>query len=100
MRDRTPIHPGEVLKEDFMVPLKITQYSLAQHLGVQQTRVSQIVNGKRGITADTAVRLSAAFETTPEFWLNLQSRYDLEVAQSNAKAIQKQVKPFDMRTAA
>ena len=102
MRDRPPIHPGEILKEEFMVPLKITQYSLAQHLGVQQTRVSQIVNGKRGITPDTAVRLSTAFHTTPEFWLNLQSRYDLEVAQEAAKNIRelcKALKRFKSRTA-
>lgn len=99
MRDRSPIHPGEILKEEFMVPLKITQYSLAQHLGVQQTRISQIVRGRRGITADTAFRLATAFDTTPEFWVNLQSRYDLEVAQESAKGIRKEVKPFDMQAA-
>ena len=75
------VHPGEVLLEDFLKPLHMSQYRLAKRLGVPQTQVSQIVRGKRSITASTAIRLSRFFGTTPEFWMNLQVMYDLEEAQ-------------------
>ena len=74
-----PIHPGEVLMEDLIVPLGLTQYRLAQDLSVPPRRINEIVHGKRAITADTALRLARYFGTTEQFWLNLQSRYDLEV---------------------
>ncbi|MBF0177867.1 MAG: HigA family addiction module antidote protein [Magnetococcales bacterium] len=77
-----PTHPGEILLEDFMKPLAITQYRLAKTMGVPPLRISQIVHGKRAITADTALRLARAFGTTPEFWLALQNRYDLESAKN------------------
>ncbi len=74
-----PVHPGEVLFEEFMRPHGISQYRLAKDLAVHPRRINQIVHGKRSITADTALRLSRHFGTTERFWLNLQSGYDLEV---------------------
>jgi len=76
-----PIHPGEVLLEDFMKPLGLSQYRVAQDIGVPALRISQIVNGKRAITADTAMRLARYFGTSPDVWLRLQARYDLEVVE-------------------
>ena len=72
------LHPGEILRDEFLEPHGVTQYRLAKELGIHETRVSDIVLGKRSITADTALRLAAFFETSPEFWLNLQTAYDLE----------------------
>ncbi len=72
------IHPGEVLNEEFLVPMNISAYRLAKELSIPQTRISEIIRGRRAITADTAMRLSHFFGTTPEFWLNLQNSYDLE----------------------
>jgi addiction module HigA family antidote len=79
MDDRIPnIHPGEILLEDFLIPMKITQYRLAKETNIDQTRISEIIKGKRSITTDTALRLSKYFGNSPEFWLNLQTHYDLE----------------------
>ena len=77
----SPIHPGEVLLEDFMKPLGLSQYRLAKDIGVTPIRISQIVNGQRTITVDTAMRLARYFGTSAEVWLHLQVRYDLEVAE-------------------
>jgi len=74
-----PIHPGEVLLAEFLEPLGVTQHRLAVAVGVPPRRINEIVHGKRGISADTALRLSRFFGTTDRFWLNLQSRYDLEI---------------------
>jgi len=74
-----PIHPGEILLEEFLEPMGITQYRLAKDVTVPPRRINEIVHGKRGISADTALRLSKYFGTTERFWLNLQTRYDLEV---------------------
>ena len=74
-----PIHPGEVLREEFLVPLGLSQYRLAKDLNVPVPRINAIVNEKRAITADTALRLARYFGTTDRFWMNLQVRYDLEV---------------------
>ena len=76
-----PIHPGEVLIEDFMKPLGLSQYRLAKDIGVTPIRISQIVNAKRSITVDTAMRLARYFGTSAIVWLRLQVRYDLEVAE-------------------
>ena len=73
-----PIHPGEILKEEFMVPLEITAYRLSKDLGIPQTRVSEILKGRRRISADTALRLSRYFGNSAKFWLGLQDDYDLE----------------------
>lgn len=74
---RIPIHPGEILLEEFLVPLGQTQVALAEHLGVSVQRINELVRGKRGVTPETAWLLSQALNTTPEFWLNLQASYDL-----------------------
>jgi addiction module HigA family antidote len=88
-----PIHPGEVLLEDFMKPLGLSQYRVAQDIGVPALRISQIVHGKRAITADTAMRLSRYFGTSPDVWLRLQVRYDLEVAErEHGERIDREVK--------
>ena len=75
----TPIHPGEVLMEEFLEPLRVSQNRLAVAIGVPPRRINEIVHGKRRITADTALRLAKFFGTTDRFWLNLQTRYDLEI---------------------
>ncbi len=74
-----PIHPGETLRVEFLEPLTISEYRLAKEIGVLPTRINEIVHGNRSITADTALRLARYFDTTPQFWLNLQNHYDLEV---------------------
>ena len=74
-----PIHPGEILLEEFMGPLGLSQYRVAKDIGVHPRRINEIVHGKRSMTADTALRLSRYFGTSERFWLNLQARYDLEV---------------------
>jgi addiction module HigA family antidote len=81
MNTLPPVHPGEVLLEDFMKPLGLSQYRLAKDIGVPALRISQIVRGQRAITADTALRLARYFGTSPDVWLRLQATYDLEVAQ-------------------
>lgn len=80
MRDLPPVHPGEHLREDFMVPLGLTAYRLAKDLDVPVTRIQAIIREKRSVTGDTALRLARYFGTTPEFWANLQRDYDLERA--------------------
>ena len=80
-----PIHPGEILLEEFLTPLGISQYRLAQAIAVPPRRINEIVHGKRGISPDTALRLARALGTTDRFWMNLQTRYDLDV-QSAAHA--------------
>jgi antitoxin HigA-1 len=75
--NRTPTHPGEILSREFLAQLGITQVALAAHIGVPVQRVNELVRGKRGVTPETAWLLAQAFETTPDFWLNLQATYDL-----------------------
>jgi addiction module HigA family antidote len=93
--DRIPFpHPGETIREDFLKPLRMSVNRLAQELRVPATRMNEIVNGRRGITADTALRLGRYFNTTPRFWLNLQASYDLAVvAESTAHEIERTVRP-------
>ena len=76
-KNRTPVHPGEILQEEFLIPLGLTQVRLAAHLGVPVQRINEIVRGKRGVTSDTAWLLAQALGTTREFWTNLQANYDL-----------------------
>lgn len=93
-RKLTPIHPGEILLHDFMVPLNLSKYALSKALAVTPIRISQIVRGQRGITADTALRLSRYFGTRPAWWLDLQTHYDLEMAKEQLEArITRTVKP-------
>lgn len=78
MKTLDNIHPGEVLKEEFLIPLEITAYRLAKDIGIPQTRISQIIKGKRRVSADTALRLSKYFGTSAKFWLGLQDDFDIE----------------------
>jgi addiction module HigA family antidote len=76
-----PVHPGEILNEEFMVPLGLSMNKMAMDLRVPVTRIADIVNEKRGITAETALRFARYFKNSPTFWMNLQTRYELEVAE-------------------
>jgi addiction module HigA family antidote len=80
-----PIHPGEVLREEFLESIGITQYRMAKDISVPPRRINEIVHGARAITADTALRLARYFGTTERFWMNLQTRYDLEVEKERLK---------------
>lgn len=80
-RKLAPIHPGDILMTEFLAPLGLSQYRLAQDLSVSPRRINEIVHGTRAVTADTALRLGRYFGTSAQFWLNLQSRYDLDVEQ-------------------
>jgi addiction module HigA family antidote len=83
--NRVPTHPGEILREEFLVPLGQTQVALAEHIGVPLQRVNELVRGKRGITPETAWLLAQALNTTPEFWVNLQTAYDLALSRPTRK---------------
>ena len=92
MTKRASIHPGEILQTEFLDELELSAYALAKALRVPVNRITGIVNGERAITADTALRLARFFDTTPEFWLNLQSHYDLAVAsRKRARIIEREV---------
>ncbi len=94
MADFATAHPGEVLREDFLKPLGLSQYALAKAIDVPQIRVSEVVNGKRAITPDTALRLARYFGTSAEFWMGMQATYDLEMARDQVgKKINARVHP-------
>ena len=86
MNELRNIHPGEVLMEEFLIPLEITAYRLSKDIGIPQTRISEILKGKRRITADTALRLSQYFGNSAKFWLGLQADYDIEEGMRSKKA--------------
>ena len=86
MRTKDLIHPGEILREEFMKPMGISQNALALALRVPATRIGEIVNERRGISADTALRLAKYFNTTSDFWMNLQTNYDLKIALTEKKS--------------
>ena len=90
----TPIHPGQVLLEDFLTPLDVTQHHVAISIGVPPRRINEIVHGKRRITADTALRLARYFGTTDRFWLNLQTRYDLEMEKDHLGTALERIRPL------
>ena len=90
----SPIHPGEVLLQEYLEPLGVTQHRLALAVGVPPRRINEIVHGKRRISADTALRLARYFGTTERFWLNLQSRYDLEVERDRLAPALEQIQPL------
>jgi len=81
-----PIHPGEILREEFLVPMKLTPYALAQACGVPRTRIERLAREETPVTADTALRLARYFGTTPQFWMNLQQLYELRLAESEVGA--------------
>jgi addiction module HigA family antidote len=94
-----PIHPGEVLQADFLEPLGVSQYRLAQDISVPARRINEIVHGKRAVSADTALRLARYFGTTERFWLNLQARFDLEQQRDVLGArLAKEVRVLDRAT--
>lgn len=96
-KKRKPVHPGEILSKDFMKPYRLSMNKLALDLRVPVTRIADIVAERRGISPDTALRLGRYFNTTPRFWLNLQTRYDLEVAEDeNLAKIERDVRPIEM----
>ncbi|MGH3899100.1 MAG: HigA family addiction module antitoxin [Pseudonocardiaceae bacterium] len=90
----SPIHLGEVLLQEYLEPLSVTQHRLAVAIGVPPHRINEIVHGKRRISADTALRLARCFGTTERFWLNLQSRYDLEVERDRLAPTLEQIQPL------
>ena len=93
MRKLAPIHPGEVLQADFLAPLALSQYRLAQDISVPPRRINEIVHGKRAISADTALRLARYFGTSERFWMNLQGRYDLEVERDRLASVLDEIHP-------
>ena len=93
------IHPGEILKEEFLAPLEITAYRLSKETFIPQTRIGEIVKGNRRITADTALRLSKYFGTTAKFWLGLQDDYDLEEEQNSKESELKNIHPLNSNAA-
>jgi len=96
-----PVHPGEVLLEEFIKPLNLSQHRLAVEIGVDGRRINEIVLGTRSITADTALRLSRYFGVSAQFWLGLQAEYDLDVAMDNlGDRLEREVRPRPMATAA
>jgi antitoxin HigA-1 len=86
-RKIAPVHPGEILKEEFLDPMAISQYRLAKNISVPPRRINEIVHGKRSISADTALRLGRFFGISPQFWINLQSHYDLEIEKDKLGAL-------------
>lgn len=99
-RKLKPVHPGEVLREEFMKPLGLSRNKLALQLRVPATRISEIYHERRGITADTALRLARLFNTSAAFWINLQSRYELEIAEDREAAkIARDVQPLETAAA-
>lgn len=95
-----PVHPGEVLREDFLVPMQLSAGALARIVGVPRTRIERLVNGQTALTADTALRLARAFGTTPAFWMGLQAQYDLERAEDELGAGLKKITPITRDAAA
>jgi len=94
MSDFAPAHPGDVLSEDFLKPLALSQYALAKALGVPQIRISEIVHGKRAVTPDTALRLARYFGTSAELWIGMQATYDLEMARDQlGSRIEAEIQP-------
>lgn len=89
-----PVHPGEVLREDFLVPLNLSAGALARAVGVPRTRIERLVNGQTALTADTALRLARAFGTTAAFWMGLQAQYDLECAEDELGGGLKKITPI------
>jgi addiction module HigA family antidote len=96
MKRLKPVHPGEIFREEFMVPLGLSMNRVAMDLRVPVTRIADIVNEKRGITADTALRFARYFKNSAAFWMNLQTRYDLEVAEDAiASKVERDVRPLE-----
>jgi addiction module HigA family antidote len=89
-----PVHPGEVLREDFLVPMKLSPYAVARECGVPRTRIERLAREQTAVTADTALRLARYLGTTPEFWMNMQAQYDLERAADQMTVTLRKIAPF------
>ena len=99
-RNLKPVHPGEILLEEFLRPMGISQYSLAKEIRIPPRRINEIVLGKRGITADTALRLARYFSTSTDVWANLQSRYEIETARMrDGEVIEREISPLQRNVA-
>ena len=98
--DRTPTHPGEMLLEEFLIPIGLTQRHLADALNVPYQRINEIINGRRGITPNTALRLARFFNTSADFWMNLQLRWDLYFAQQDEAEHLEKIHPYGYLTRA
>ena len=97
MRRLKPVHPGEILREEFMVPLGLSMNGVAMDLRVPVTRIADIVHEKRGITADTALRFARYFKNSAAFWMNLQTRYDLDIAEDALSSkVERDVRPLEV----
>jgi addiction module HigA family antidote len=99
MKKLKNIHPGEILKEEFLTPLEISAYRLSKDIGIPQTRISEIIKGKRGISADTALRLSKYFGNSAKFWLGLQNDFDLEEENNKKQALLDSIKKHSVSAA-
>jgi addiction module HigA family antidote len=98
-RKLAPMHPGEVLREEFLLPLGLSSGALAKACGVPRTRIGRLANEETGITADTALRLSKVFGTSPELWLNLQTDYDIQIAKRQIGKALAKIEPVNMKAA-
>lgn len=96
MNNMRAIHPGEIIREEYLEPLGMSANALATALRVSAPRINDVVREKRGISVDTALRLAMYFGTTAQFWMNLQTSYDLKVAQKNIKIIQQEIRPLEV----
>ncbi len=96
MNNMRPIHPGEIIREEYLIPLGMSANALATALRVSAPRINDVVREKRGISVDTALRLARYFNTTAQFWMNLQTSYDLKVAQQTIEMIQQEVRPLEV----
>ena len=96
MNNMRPVHPGEIIREEYLIPLDMSANALATALRVSAPRINDIVREKRGISVDTALRLARYFNTTAQFWMNLQTSYDLKVAQQTIETIQQEVRPLEV----
>jgi len=96
MNNMRPIHPGEIIREEYLIPLGMSANALATALRVSAPRINDVVREKRGISVDTALRLARYFNTTAQFWMNLQTSYDLKVAQQTIETIKQEVRPLEV----
>ncbi|UYO47564.1 HigA family addiction module antidote protein [Rhodopseudomonas palustris] len=94
-----PVHPGEILREEFLLPMSLSPYAVAAACGVPRTRIERLARQETPVTADTALRLAKYFGTTPNFWMNIQAQYDLEVAEDNSADELRRIKPIKSRAA-
>lgn len=101
MYDIEPTKPGEILQEEFLIPMHISAYKLSKDTNIPQSRISEIISGKRGISADTAARLSAYFGTSPEFWMNVQNQYELDMLKVSGEFEKiSRIKPYRQQVSA